>query len=54
MAVIISNFEPVYVDDNWSNNNMCPVPCEDCGCRFDEDGEECYWIHGLDEKETEA
>ena len=48
MAVIISNFEPVYVDDNWSNDNSCPVPCEECGCR-----DECYWVHGDDTNELE-
>lgn len=37
--VINDNLEPVYIDDDWDNNNSCPVPCEECGCRND-----CYWI----------
>lgn len=45
MALIIHNFETVYIDDNWNNDNSCPVPCEDYGCCFDENGEECYWTH---------
>ena len=31
--VITYNLEPVYVDDDINNDNSCPVPCEDCGCR---------------------
>lgn len=43
---VINNFEPVYIDDDWNDNNMCPVPCDECGCKDD-----CYWIHELDEEE---
>lgn len=37
--VITENLEPVYIDDK-DDGNMCPVPCEDCGCR-----DSCYWVH---------
>ena len=49
MAWVISeSLEPIYIDDNWSNDNSCPVPCEECGCRDD-----CYWKHESSEGEDD-